>query len=371
MRSQIESDQIPFWLCHEYIGFIIYTNQLNFKIMKTKKLLLITALLFVFMNYAQNVITVDNSPGSNAEYNNLQNAIDAANSDDILYIHASETNYGDITIDKTLTLIGFSHSDTDKATFIENIELGENASNSKFSGLHITEDFIVDNLSTTLTELVFENNNVNSMIFDDAGVDDMIIRGNIIHYIGGSKNNYTNTIISNNIITNSIYLENNYQSVVIKNNIFFRPSSGSTKPIRNLGYLNGSITVQNSIIYRNGNLDANNNGVIFENCLTYSLNAGNVTALDGTNNKDNEDPLFVNALDGNFDPDIDDYHLQTGSPAIDAGVAGEDIGIYNAGPFEFNNAGYTAGIPTVKITSITNTVAEGESIVVTIESNSN
>jgi len=344
------------------------------------KIFFFTVLLITFLSKAQNVITVDNTTGSNAQYANLQEAIEVANNNDIIYIHASETNYGDIIVNKTLTIIGFSHSDPDKSTLINDITLGENASNSKFSGLHITSEFIVDNLNTTLTGLVFENNVVDyRMFFDDAGVDDMIIRGNIIWSLGKANssnqfNNFTNMIISNNIIDNKIHLKN-YQSITIKNNIFFyHHNSGSNFPIHNYGHDNGSITVQDNIFYPSANGTVSNiysPGVIFENCLIFNIGAGNASALNGSNNLANIDPKFVSADNNEFDPDIDDYHLQAGSPAIGAGVAGGDIGLYNSDPFVFNNFGITAGIPTVKITAITNTIEVGGTVEVTIESNSN
>jgi len=340
--------------------------------MKTIQLFLAFALLFMLNSNAQNVITVDNSPSSNAQYNDLQTAIEAAVSEDIIYIHPSETNYGNITIPKTLHLRGFAHSDPDKATLITDIKLLENASNSSFSGLRLTNDFIVHNSTTTLTGLVFENNIVSQMIFRDAGVDGMIIRGNIIWYIGTSAtsstyNNYTNTTISNNIITGRINLEN-YQSITVKNNIFL-----TGNPFTNYASGDGSITVQNNIFYYSTTFTVNINalGVIFENCLAYNLGSGNVAALSGSNNIINTNPQFVNAANAVFNPDIDDYHLQVGSPAIGTGIDGADMGIYNTGPFVFNNFGYTNGLPTVKITSITKEVAPDTNIEVTIETNSN
>ena len=341
--------------------------------MKTK-LFLNIALMLAFICNSQSVITVDNSVGSNAQFSDLQSAIAIASSGDIIYIHPSEINYGNINVDKTLHLRGFGHSDPDKATLITDLILGENASNSSFSGLRLTDDFIVDNLSTTLTGLVFENNVVDQIILRDAGVDDMLIRGNVFRQIGdlsssSTFNNYTNTIISNNIIIERIYLKN-YQSVEVKNNIILVTN---TIPVINQGNTNGSVTVQNNIIYfsSSSTFDSNSAGVIFENCLNYNFGTGNVVALAGTNNIANIDPLFVSATDSNFDAETDDYHLQGGSLAIGNGVAGEDMGIFNAGPFVFNNFGYTNGIPTVKITAITNSVTVGGNIEVTIDTNSN
>lgn len=340
--------------------------------MKTMIFFLSFVLLFTFSSKAQTVITVDNSVGSNAQYSDLQTAIALATAGDIIYVHPSEINYGDITVDKTLHLIGFAHSDPDKATYIAEITFGENASNSSFSSLHITNRFYINGLSTTLTGLIFENNLIEgSMIFKNGGADNVLIRGNVIDQIGGQLANnskFTNAIISNNIITNKIYVQN-YQSIEIKNNLFLY----NVVPITNQVSTNGSITIQDNIFYDSSTntLDVNNSGVIYENCLAYNFGSGNMVALNGSNNFENINPNFVSAADDSFDAGLDDYHLQTGSVAMGNGVAGEDIGIYNSGSFVFNNFGYTNSIPTVKITAITNSVAIDADVEVTIATNSN
>lgn len=344
--------------------------------MKTKQLLLSAALLVCFLLNAQNTITVDNSVGSHAEYSDLQSAISAASSGDIIYVHASEINYGDITINKSLRLIGYSHLSSEKQTRIRDIQLLDNSSNSTFSGLHLTNDFYTNN-STMVTGIVIENCYIASnLFFNYGGVDDIIIRGNIINAIGSNgsstnNNNYTNAIITNNIILYYIGLKN-HQSITIKNNIFLSPFYGY--PVYNAVYATGSITLQNNIFYYNtsSTYNPNTNGVVFENCLTYNIGAGSVSALTGTNNQNNQNPLFTaDNSDAVYNAEIDDYHLQGGSPAIGAGVGGVDMGIYDGGVFVFNNFGYTNGIPTVKVTDITDRVAPGTNLSVTINTNSN
>jgi hypothetical protein len=95
--------------------------------MKTKLFFLATLLLINYSVNAQNVITVDNSVGANAQYNDLQSAISAATNGATIYVHASEINYGDIDINKPITLIGFSHSSSDKKSMIDAIDLLDNA----------------------------------------------------------------------------------------------------------------------------------------------------------------------------------------------------------------------------------------------------
>ena len=55
--------------------------------------------------HCQTVYTVDARPESEAQFNNLQEAIDFASPGDIIYVHHAGFNgYGSITIDKTITL---------------------------------------------------------------------------------------------------------------------------------------------------------------------------------------------------------------------------------------------------------------------------
>ncbi|MDO7173629.1 hypothetical protein [Mariniflexile sp. AS56] len=344
--------------------------------MKTKHLLLSAALSIASLCQAQNTITVDNSVGSNAQYSNLQSAISAASSGDVIYIHPSEINYGNVNIDKEITLIGYSHLGTEKQTLVTDIVLLNNASNSKFSGLHLTDDFYTNN-TNVLSGIIVENCYIKStMTFNSAGVDDIIIRGNIIYQIGTSglsstSNNFTNAIISNNIILYYIGLKN-HQSVTIKNNIFLGPYPAFA--INNANDTTGSITVQNNIFYynTNSNFDPNSAGVVFENCLSYNMGSGSITALAGTNNINDQNPQFVESNNNSlYEAEMDDYHLQAGSLAIGSGAGGVDMGLYDGSPFVFNNLGYTNGIPTVKITNITDRIAPGANLSVTINTNAN
>tara|TARA_R110002049_G_scaffold65035_1_gene170981 strand:+ start:120830 stop:121897 length:1068 start_codon:yes stop_codon:yes gene_type:complete len=355
--------------------------------MKTKLSILITALLFTYQVSAQNVITVDNSVGSNAQYNNLQSAISAANSGDIIYIHASEINYGNINVDKPLTLIGFSHSDADKKTMINNIVLLQDASNTTISGINITNDFIVDN-TNPISNLVIENNlfigplSGRDIIFSTGGADNVLFRGNVVRGAGfginTSSTNFnilTNVIISNNVFIATDIIVRYHQSTTIKNNIFLS-SSNVIAPVRNLNDDSGDVTVQNCIIYASwsgggGVVDANSDGVSYNNCMSFN-ESGSVVNLIGANNLNNQNPLFENLeSSNNFNAELDNHHLQAGSPAIGTGAAGVDMGIYDGSAFTFNNFGYTNGIPTVKITNITDRIAPGANLNVTINTNAN
>ncbi len=341
-----------------------------------KKITILSLMFFItslFMT-AQTTWTVDNTVGANAQFNNLQDAIDDVNvvDGDILYVHASSISYGDIVQDKSLSLIGYGHSNPTKNTIIGIIRLEDNASNSKFRGLSVT-DIICENSDLQLQNLIFEYNNIGELDLGNStfylGANNVMIRGNVVGEIFGDG---TNTTISNNIILIKVYVRLNFISVEIKNNVFFPPSSGSSLPVVNYNSASGSITVQNNIMYSSGSTNFNSPGVIFENCLTYSFNAGTHNVLNGTNNFDNIDPQFVAGGENDiYDPETDDFHLLPGSPIIGQGAGGVDIGLYPASSFVFNNFGCPVGIPKVTITSITTAVEPGGNVDVTIQSSSN
>ncbi len=334
-------------------------------------LLFIASILSI---HAQNVITVDNTTGSNAQYDNLQSAISAATAGDIIHVMPSETSYGNVIIEKTLTLIGFAHSDSDKRSVVGSVQLTTGADNTRLTSLELSDTYSVRYNTVPLTGLIVENCLLEELYFYNAGADDILIRGNILNYVGygSTSSNYSNAIITNNIISRQVVVIN-YQSVTVKNNIFLNPVSSN--PVYNRGYANGSISVQNNIFYysTSATYDPNVDGVTFENCLTYNIGTGNVASLNGNNNLDNRNPLFLEDNDNaTYDPTTDDYNLGAGSPAIDAGVNGEDIGLYDdSSSFTFNNLGYSNGVPTVRIEAISTTVAPGQNLNVIISTTNN
>ncbi|WP_299367652.1 hypothetical protein [Winogradskyella sp.] len=340
---------------------------------KITTLSLVFLLTTLFIN-AQTTFTVDNTEGADADYNDLQSAINSVLANSILYVHASEINYGDITIDKPISLIGFSHSAEDKETMIDEVDLLDSASNVRLSGIHFTNDLTVNNDNSIVSDLIIENNFFDSFaeVFftGDELVVNMTMRGNILNTVGSdfqSSTNYSNSIIANNIFYDDLHVFF-HESVAVENNIFL---NGAT--VENSDDETGNLVVQDCIFYdnRSSNFDPNRVGVVFQNCLSYN-ETNSVTTLIGTGNFNDIDPQFVSADDDIFDPTIDDYNLQPGSDALGNGVAGDDIGLYSTNTnFTFNNFGYTAGIPIVTITAITSQIAPGGDLEVTIESNSN
>ena len=348
------------------------------KIFRQLKLLylVISSVLITNVSFSQNIITVDNSPGANAQYDDIQTAIQSANNGDIIHLLPSEQSYGDMIIDKQLTIIGFSHSAPDKSSIVENVYLIDGASGSRLSGFSAEEDMFID-AEATLTDLVIEHCKIDGwgLIFQNGGASNVVIRGNVINSIGSTTTSsstgaslFDNTIIENNIITDSIVVLFP-ESVIIKNNLFLQATVGNFEETFDL-------VVQNSIFLArtpNGSINFNSDGVFFQNCLAYNVSTGNVDQLFGENNITNIDPQFENI---NFPTGLlfnvtDDYRLKEDSIAIGAGVNGEDLGIFGGDTSVFNNNGFTRGVPRVSIESSDTTIEEGNSLRVTIKAKSN
>ncbi len=339
--------------------------------MKKTTLFTLAFLVNLAFIYAQNIITVDNSPGSAAQFNDLQSAISQAQDGDIIQVHPSEINYGNIDINKPLTLIGFSHSSSEKTTAINQVFLRNNASNTTLNGLLVTDFVSTSGNSTTIENVVVENCFIDDFFFSDAGINNLIFRGNVVDRIGlrsnsAAANNYSNALITNNIITNSVNVKS-FQSTTVKNNIFL--GSDAFSPVFNVNDESGSLEVQNCIFFfnRSSSPDPNDPGVVFTNCLSFNLSSGPVVELQGTGNLDNIDPLFVQDNDNTtFEPLQDNYRLLDNSLAKGAGVNGEDLGLFDGSGFVFDNVGFTDGIPTVNIQAISTTVAPGQNLNVII-----
>ncbi|WP_416448253.1 hypothetical protein ACH3PA_13185 [Leeuwenhoekiella sp. A2] len=338
--------------------------------MKKITFLLILNFGLLHLGLAQKLITVDNSLESNAQYKNLQQALDDASANDTIYVHPSVTNYGDIYLTKPVTLLGYSHSDPAIRTMVEKVFLQDGASNVNINGFRVSISLGTPaNNTSAISDLTIQNCRIVSLLyFDGAGVNNLLLQGNVIEIFGSKTANYNNfsdAIIMNNVFTGPVYVTN-HQSTILKNNMHIGGSG-----LTNMDSANGELDVQNSMFITKTDawygLNYNNTKVVFTNCLSYN-SSSSLPVLNGENNKNNINPEFINGSTA-WDPKLD-YHLKSISPAKGTGINGEDMGIFNEGDFTFNNYGYANGIPTVNITSLTPVVASDGQLEVNITTTS-
>ncbi|MCF7561451.1 hypothetical protein L3X39_12455 [Sabulilitoribacter multivorans] len=354
-----------------------------------KTLLFSIAFIIAISTQSQTVHVVDNNQGSGAQFTTIQAAVDAATANDIIYVQPSPNSYGNILMTKPLSIYGIGHIPELNAGQVASISdiyfRSGNASGSKISGLYINNIYL---------DLTTDNNH------------DVIITNNRIAYIGGnsSTSRANNAIISGNYIRNAnfnaidIYSSQNW---IISNNIIEQPNTSSTWST--FSRFNASTIFNNNIIWTRQNGDANNSIQLFNNCsgtqisnniflfrgtnvenmnlgsnnaltfqnnLTYSYNS-TLDALSGTN-IDNSDPQFVS-----FNPNAslnstsNDYQIQAGSPAENAGTDGNDLGVYN-GNFPFNLRGYPTELPYLTDFVIyNNIISAGTPLNINIKANAN
>jgi len=314
-----------------------------------KKYFLIALFLFIAVCYSNaTVITVSASQQLyKAQYYNLQEAVTAAAADDTLYVHGS-FDAVDCTIDKKLTIIGqgFHSSILHHNTIINNFNLydanGTVIKNCQLNYLNIYNNGQSDNVTVKNCRILYY----------------MFVNGNnwniINNIFNGSQgylqiNNWANVLVANNIFfpqfAYSINTSN--QSMLVDHNIFFISVCENT-PIFN--------EVSNAYISNNIFYCRSVGGVslsFFANNITYNTEVVPYGDNLGENNINGLDPLFLNAplvlTDcgwpywnlwlTNWDW-TQNFHLQVGSPAIDAGNDNTDLGIYGGSfPWRDNQDG--------------------------------
>lgn len=358
--------------------------------MKTLKITLLCC-LFAITATAQNIITIDNSPQSTTTHQTLQDALDAADPGDIIYIQPTATNYGNGIIDKPITIVGRSHSEANRISTADDLTI-------RTSGV-IIKGINFDILNTSSAGLITQppytglrlyDCKVNTVRIGSASssspafyIDDVEVQGCIIFNFD-QRGDSRNILVGNNIIRGSFTVRAP-ETVVIANNIF---RSG-----------NGDIVLQNSsstataIFYNNmfktnastdKTITLSSGDFNISNSLTYNYGAGNLTFVtSGTatflenNSLLNTDPLFVDvdssvptsfAGSSIYNPmtRMDDLTLQAGSPALTGGGNGGEIGLFNSG-FNFDYIGNPRDVPTLDIINYDAAVPKNGTINVTIK----
>ncbi len=358
--------------------------------MKTLLSLLLIALSLSIT--AQTIRIADNNAtrptGANI-YPTLQAAINAAAPNDLVYVQPSVTSYGNVTIDRPITLrgIGFNTGkDIALSSTVGDIGLtntlnnSTNASGTTIEGIVGNRIFLgyqtgaftytlqnvnvsncalaVDGLYRSSGYMPAKNitmvNCFTGVYFEPAGsVTSLLVYQNFLYqiYLGGGS--VTTTIFSNNFIdkgnSNRFGAQNSQltSGLVITNNNFLGENAVSSSNF--MQYDLHDAIVSNNIFYGCAPNGPTASYVVFErNAFTNNLSfgttndalppAGSGVGNTGGNNKVSIDPKFVNALFNLQWASTMDFTLQPSSPAKNAGSDGTDIGITGgAYPFATSN----------------------------------
>ena len=318
-----------------------------------KKQITILAAITLFIAFTANatVWRVNNRVNVQADFTTLSTAISGASANDTLYLEGSPTSYGGGSLFKPLTIIGtgyFLNENDSTQAYMETSKVG------KLIFYNGSQGSIVEGLAINYSN--------NSVLIN---TDDITIRRNHIYAsgaYGGSAiriaNNYNSITIEQNwierVISNSgysnygIYFNTFSANAVIRNNIIYADTNdyaiymntedpSSTLTITN-NVIKGSIQTYHSAQY--------NNILIFGN---YTAGTGDVTSYNlcnGTqysNTNNNQQNVDMSTVFGDYTSDVDSgYILKAGSPAIGAGLSGEDCGVYGT-----NDPYVTGGIPPI------------------------
>lgn len=301
--------------------------------MKTLKITLLCCLISGF-TFTQTVHTVDNRSQSGAMFTALQTAINAATAGDIIQIHPSATSYGSVSIGKTLTLVGLGHdpitNNQGLTATLGNISFFGTAANSEIKGLTINVIILGGGTANNLDGIHIIHNKISVIQAGSTNglTDSWVVEGNYItSTTTGVSTQATGWLIKNNFMLGGI--ANLNVTNLVTNNIFFSTSNSAT----DVFFSNCTSTIiSNNIFVTNGNMTAfgisNSTNLDFRNNLTYSFVGNTIVALPGTN-LDNTNPMFVTAPTGtenNFY--ANDYQLAGGSPGINYGTDGTNIGVF-------------------------------------------
>lgn len=372
----------------------------------------------VHVSIAQSTLIVDhnfNAPTGSHIYSTIQAAVTAASAGDIIQIQPSSTAYGNVTIDKQLTIMGIGfnltkeipyQSNLGNITLTSNVGSTENASGTIITGLTFNTLTLgtVPGPSYTLADVTIHNCVIATISGPNAGatLDNLEIYGN----------NITSSLRIYNLITGSSWIRNNVfranyldirsatpSTITITNNIIYAYitiiASTTTVPILNNNFIGTSPStyafsvidekiVSNNIFYGRtpaANAAGTSSGNLVNSIFTYnlSISTGN-DALPpagatntGSNNLVGVSPALTNVPVSSTWSSTYDYTLELGSLAIDAGSDGTDIGI--TGGFypwtEPNLILKTSSAPTIEILNSSAIINPGDPLPVRVKAKSN
>jgi hypothetical protein len=327
-----------------------------------KTLLLSLALFVGSISVFAATRTVSNRPGDLAEFTSIQAAVDASANGDIILVTGSATSYGDVSVNKRLTIIGPGANPNFNGgvgASISTLTFGSSqASNSVLLGLDISS--------------------INIAVPDCDGVQVKRSKITYLFHFGSDQNR---------IPQNWLVEECNFTGSGIYN--YVNDIQTANWNIRN-SYIYGSITMNGSIFTNNvcysfgGNAFTGRAHVI-TNSIFMNYGMGGISESSIANSIFNIQPninLTSNSSSGNFfetDPSFvsfswfdfynSDLSLQSGSVGINAGTDGTDIGLFGGRGFLVSGL---PGIPQVESLVILNpTVPQNGTLNIKVDGKAN
>jgi hypothetical protein len=304
---------------------------------------LIVALCSAFSMQAATLV-VNNASTSPGQYTSITDAMTAAAAGDTILIQGTGANYGNVTVTKPITLRGRGWSPANRPsalfTVLGFISLDAGVHDVTIEGMIF---FNLDAASGGQYNIRVQYCSVLIALNLTTNCHDWLIRNNYFFGYGGgpsmvssATSGSSNVQIQYNVFSTAIESFTNTTNVSIGHNLFIAAASSGVRAYNNM---NG-VSFANNIFYNSLAIPSGTvNNCTFANNLTYLDGGTNplpTTGVDGNivtysgANLQNTNPLFVTkaSASAGFDPDTDNYRLQTASAGKSAGTDGKDVGIY-------------------------------------------
>jgi hypothetical protein len=328
------------------------------------KTLLLSLVLFVgSISVFAATRTVSNRPGDLAEFTSIQAAVDASANGDIILVTGSATSYGDVSVNKRLTIIGPGANPNfngGASASISTLTFGSSqASNSVLLGLDISTVSIsvpdCDGVQLKRNRIAYVVNSSSdqSRIPQNWLVEECNINGSGIA-------NYVNDLTTANWNIRNSYIVGpiNMNGSIFSNNVFYY--------FFGVDWLIGRNHVITNSIFINITMGRLVDSSISNSIFTINPNI-NLTINSSSGNFFETDPLFV-SFSGN-DLYNSDLSLQSGSVGINAGTDGTDIGLFGGRGFLVSGL---PGIPQVESLVILNpTVPQNGTLNIKVDGKAN
>jgi hypothetical protein len=359
--------------------FLYLFNQKKSCIMK-----LLVSILFLSMVLCADatVHTVSNDPNKPAEFSSPTTALAAAQPGDTLYVYNSLSNYGNLLITKSITLIGAgfnTRKEMFSKTIFNNIDLATGTLNNvEINGIVCSNIEVNPSAVYNFSDFIIRNCVVLSSISSIGGngppcgstLNNWLIENCYTVSFGFASNQScvpASPAVTGFLIRKSTIVTMGYQK---SDMIFLNCQIGANGSGCYFAYNQNDVF--NNCIFLNSNFEqsGSNTGNVFNNCLTYqttypSPNYDLNTWTGGasgtaTNCIINQNPLWVTPPQAIFyitaagSPCVWDPVLMGGSPAHNAGSDGTDIGLTGSlSPYNFHAE---PDIPVVRRFQLVNSV---------------
>lgn len=341
------------------------------------------------INMFATVRSVNNSPGTVAQYTTIQAAVNASANGDTIYVHGSSVQYAGFTItDKRLVVIGPGWSPMQSfmpypATVLDLAINGSGSSNTEIQGLTFLTAVTITSASHP-NNLRFIRNRLTTVTMGTGSVtyNGYLFEGNWFTNSGLNVAQgcyYTNFIIRNNVFyangaTASAYGFYNSVSVIFDHNLFYGPSNGSTNVFA--GNCRGLLITNNIFVRRNA--AASNTNSVFHKNITFNAGVDNpwdsAYGNSGTGNIANQDPQMADqsAVNSGSTDLLLNFTIASG-PANNNGTDTKDIGLLfdSTGSLNWTNSRMSR-LPFVSSMNISNpSIPAGGTLNVQVEAKKN